>query len=108
MTSATYDEMCGPANPHSHHESAPIRLGGSSRIRSFGPAGSGLFADPNDETLGANDLALMFAVHISTLRVWIKSGMPAHRADHYAVRLVHRHPAQIWPNWFEDGLAVAS
>ena len=46
------------------------------------------------------DLARRSGYPLRTIQRWKTNGIPAHSADHLAIRL-GLHPASIWESWYE-------
>jgi hypothetical protein len=37
----------------------------------------------------------------NTIHRWRRKGIPEKQADRIAVKLLRKHPASIWPEWFD-------
>lgn len=54
-----------------------------------------------DQGRSAAVLAELVGVHRRTIQAWRRYGVPLLRADRAAVLLGGRHPAEVWPEWWE-------
>lgn len=51
------------------------------------------------------DYARAFNTTPTTIDRWREVGIPIHRADHIAIKILGVHPALIWPEWFDSSAA---
>lgn len=74
---------------------------------SFDDAGIGYCPDREDEQMSIDEFAGLLGCGRDAVYAYRKHGLTSRQADHYAVNVAGKHPAQIWPEWFRQAHIAA-